>query len=187
MAVRDARSVRAAQRSKILDGHRSGGYARQRIAARRKGRPLIMRGNPEGISKECGKGGKPASWLSMLSTLCHFHALFLPGVLDARTAPPDPVRRTRHERLLWSAVNECIGDIAVIHARILSRNLKLLRRNWSRGFAVSQVSDRGTGGTHHFGGSRLKDRGHLPRCSRRTADDTYSHLGCGTSFLPVRG
>ena len=29
-------------------------------------------GNPEGISKECGKSGKPASWLSMLSTLCHF-------------------------------------------------------------------------------------------------------------------
>jgi hypothetical protein len=32
-------------------------------------------GNPEGISKECGKGGKPALWLSMLSTLCHFHGL----------------------------------------------------------------------------------------------------------------
>ena len=30
MAVKDARSVRAAQRSQILDGHRSGGYARQR-------------------------------------------------------------------------------------------------------------------------------------------------------------
>jgi hypothetical protein len=30
-------------------------------------------GNPEGISKECGKGGKPALWLSMLS---HFHGLF---------------------------------------------------------------------------------------------------------------
>src|ERR1700733_9254921 len=32
-------------------------------------------GNPKGISKECGKGGKPASWLSMLSILCHFHDL----------------------------------------------------------------------------------------------------------------
>jgi hypothetical protein len=32
-------------------------------------------GNPEGISKECGKDGKPASWLSMLSILCHFHGL----------------------------------------------------------------------------------------------------------------
>src|SRR5580693_573021 len=32
-------------------------------------------GNPEGISKECGKGGKPASWLSMLSIRRHFHGL----------------------------------------------------------------------------------------------------------------
>jgi hypothetical protein len=32
-------------------------------------------GNPEGISKECGKSGKPALWLSMLSILCHFHGL----------------------------------------------------------------------------------------------------------------
>src|SRR5580692_1377303 len=32
-------------------------------------------GNPEGISRECGKGGKPAIWLSMLSILCHFHGL----------------------------------------------------------------------------------------------------------------
>jgi hypothetical protein len=40
-------------------------------------------GNPEGISKECGKGGRPASWLSMLSILCHFHGLlFAPQVLD---------------------------------------------------------------------------------------------------------
>jgi len=31
MAVKDARSVRAAQRSQILDGHRSGGYAHQRV------------------------------------------------------------------------------------------------------------------------------------------------------------
>jgi len=33
------------------------------------------RGNPEGIRKERGKGGKPASWPSMLSILCHFHGL----------------------------------------------------------------------------------------------------------------
>jgi hypothetical protein len=32
-------------------------------------------GNPEEISKECGKGGKPTFWLSMLSILCHFHGL----------------------------------------------------------------------------------------------------------------
>ena len=35
-------------------------------------------GNPAGISKECGKGGKPALRLSMLSTLCHFHSLLRP-------------------------------------------------------------------------------------------------------------
>jgi hypothetical protein len=34
-------------------------------------------GIPAGISKGCGKGGKPASWLSMLSTPRHFHGLFL--------------------------------------------------------------------------------------------------------------
>jgi hypothetical protein len=28
-------------------------------------------GNPVGISKECGKSGKPALGLSMLSILCH--------------------------------------------------------------------------------------------------------------------
>jgi hypothetical protein len=32
MVVKDARFLRAAQRSKILDGHRSGGYERQLAA-----------------------------------------------------------------------------------------------------------------------------------------------------------
>src|SRR6266702_550349 len=45
-------------------------------------------GNPEGISKECGKGGKPASWLSMLSILCHFH-----GLLFARQMLDKPICR----------------------------------------------------------------------------------------------
>jgi hypothetical protein len=40
-------------------------------------------GNLEGISTECGKGGKPASWLSTLSILCHFHGLlFTRQMLD---------------------------------------------------------------------------------------------------------
>ncbi len=34
-------------------------------------------GIPTGISKGCGKGGKPALWLSMLSIPRHFHGLFL--------------------------------------------------------------------------------------------------------------
>ena len=50
-------------------------------ANRLTGDPLIPSsrpwecGNPEGIAKGCGKGGKPASWPSMLSILCHFHGL----------------------------------------------------------------------------------------------------------------
>jgi hypothetical protein len=49
MAVKDARSVRAAQRSKILDGHRSGTPSKDPsdtddAAARYEGRPFIMRG-----------------------------------------------------------------------------------------------------------------------------------------------
>ena len=35
-------------------------------------------GIPAGISKGCGKGGKPALWLSMLSIPRHFHGLLLP-------------------------------------------------------------------------------------------------------------
>ena len=45
-------------------------------------------GNPEGISKECGKGGKPALWLSMLSTLCHFHGLLLGAPIGIRINVP---------------------------------------------------------------------------------------------------
>jgi hypothetical protein len=45
-------------------------------------------GNPEGISKECGKFGKLASWLSWLSILCHFH-----GLLFARQMLDKPIRR----------------------------------------------------------------------------------------------
>jgi len=54
-------------------------------------------GNPAGISKECGKHGKPVSWLSMLSILCHFHGLLwkrashnqnpAEAVLSTRTVP----------------------------------------------------------------------------------------------------
>jgi hypothetical protein len=53
-------------------------------------------GNPEGISKGCGKGGEPASWLSMLSTPCHFHGLFLPDDVGAlathQSNEPQPQR-----------------------------------------------------------------------------------------------
>ena len=41
--------------------------------SRRRSRGNV--GIPAGISKGCGKGGKPALWLSMLSTPRHFHGL----------------------------------------------------------------------------------------------------------------
>ena len=40
-------------------------------------------GIPAGISKGCGKGGKPALWLSMLSIPRHFHGLLLIIVIDS--------------------------------------------------------------------------------------------------------
>jgi len=65
-------------------------------------------GNPEGISKGCGKGGKPALWLSMLSILCHFHGLlFTQAMPDLQlnqpsNAPYSP-RNARRDRLSTSA------------------------------------------------------------------------------------
>jgi hypothetical protein len=54
--------------------------------------------NPEGISKECGKGGKPALWLSIL---CHFHGrLFARQCWIKRYATQRDVHRTRHETLI---------------------------------------------------------------------------------------
>jgi hypothetical protein len=63
------------------------------------------------------KGGKPASWLSMLSTLCHVHGpLFARQMLDNRYAatqfnlPHSPRDARRHSSL----VNQIIGDLALI-------------------------------------------------------------------------
>jgi hypothetical protein len=42
--------------------------------SRRRSRGNV--GIPAGISKGCGKGGKPALWLSVLSIPRHFHGLF---------------------------------------------------------------------------------------------------------------
>src|SRR5258708_27515498 len=54
-------------------------------------------GNHEGISKECGEGGKPASWLSVLSILCHFHGLLFVRRCWITATSPSPMRRRRHE------------------------------------------------------------------------------------------
>ena len=74
-------------------------------------------GNPEGISKECGKGGKPASWVSMLSTLCHFHGLLFARqcwinryAATQRNAPHPARDAYRTHRV----VNECIGDKSLV-------------------------------------------------------------------------
>jgi hypothetical protein len=70
-------------------------------------------GNPEGISKECGTGGEPVFWLSMLSILCHFHGPLWNGVsqikscksrLSAGTASPN-------------RLDERIGDLAAFMLR----------------------------------------------------------------------
>ena len=68
-------------------------------------------GNPEGISKECGKGGKPALWLSMLSILCHFHGLLFARqcwinryAATQRNAPHPPRDAYRTHRLSMSAL-----------------------------------------------------------------------------------
>ena len=68
-------------------------------------------GNPEGISKECGKGGKPASWLSIL---CHFHGLFCPATqinklrhLAQYTAPTTTAYR---DRLSMSSIKRDVKE-----------------------------------------------------------------------------
>src|SRR5271155_1679829 len=75
-------------------------------------------GNPEGISKECWKGGNPASWLSMLSILCHFHdLLFARQMLDKpiyaanrlnqshpANQPHERVDLVRNSRPVWTEI-----------------------------------------------------------------------------------
>src|SRR6185312_15991519 len=68
-------------------------------------------GNPVGISKECGKGGKPVSWLSMLSILCHFH-----GLLWKRASQnQNPANAFMNAgRTGPNRIDERIGDVALI-------------------------------------------------------------------------
>jgi len=82
-------------------------------------------GNPEGISNECGKGGMPALWLSMLSIFCHFHGLLSPGKLDKPICRhPAQCAALATRRLSYSSVvNECIGDLALIEIEQLLDSL----------------------------------------------------------------
>ena len=68
-------------------------------------------GNPEGISKKSmGKVGSRLSWLSMLSTLCHFHGLLSRGKcwIDRYAATQCNVPHSPREDS--SLVNERIGE-----------------------------------------------------------------------------
>jgi hypothetical protein len=72
-------------------------------------------GNPKGISKECGKGGKPASWLSMLSTLCHFHGLLFARQMQDKPMCADQCSVRHSPRAVHrysSLLDECIGDLS---------------------------------------------------------------------------
>lgn len=78
-------------------------------------------GNPEGISKECGNGGKPASWLSVLSILWHFHGLLFArnwGIKHIR--PPRGARTTRCSSLRPCSLSFALTRLCTI--RILIRN-----------------------------------------------------------------
>jgi hypothetical protein len=50
-------------------------------------------GKPKGISTECGKGGKPASWLSIL---CHFHGLLWKRAFENRSYRQPHFRGSSH-------------------------------------------------------------------------------------------
>ena len=70
----------------------------------------------EGISKECGEGGKPASWLSMLSMLsilCHFHGLhFARATLGFTATSTSAMGPARKEVFVVIVVDECFGYFA---------------------------------------------------------------------------
>lgn len=77
----------------------------RRQLSSRRGRGNV--GNPEGISKVCGNGGKTASWLSMLSILCHFHGLpFARPKLDKLRRHPAQCAALATKCLSLSVVNE---------------------------------------------------------------------------------
>src|ERR1019366_785825 len=81
-------------------------------------------GNPEGISKECGKGGKPASWLSMLSILCHFHGLLLKRASQKSQPPRRPASGNRNhssEMPTTRQVHECWASTTVDATRTAMR------------------------------------------------------------------
>src|SRR6202041_101514 len=80
-------------------------------------------GNSEGISKECGKGGEPDSWLSTLSTLCHFH-----GPLWKRASHNHNHRNARigNGTTCPNRLDKCLGGFTTGQGRIIG----LAHRHW---------------------------------------------------------
>src|SRR6185312_10557758 len=61
------------------------------------------------------EGWKPASWLSMLSILCHFHdLLFARQTLDKQICRRSAMCRTRHEMLIGTH-RLSLSAFAILH------------------------------------------------------------------------
>ena len=72
-------------------------------------------GNPEGISKECGKGGKPAFLaFHAFHTLSFPWPAFRPGDPGFTSASTSATGRTHKEVLVVIVVDEYIGDLTPI-------------------------------------------------------------------------
>jgi hypothetical protein len=140
------------------DGSSSPGHEKRYIQS---SRPWEC-GNPEGISKECGKGGKPVSWLSALSILCHFHGLlFARQLLDESICSQPTQSPAPATRYCWSIsdVNECIGDLAPTEKterltddkRVCRHKSETTRRNSSQNWQVLSFEQprHQAGAAHH--------------------------------------
>jgi hypothetical protein len=66
-------------------------------------------GKSRGISKECGKGGKPVLWLSMLSTLCHFHSLLRFAFQLPKTPFSEKLAGSMRRMAFRSAFGGCVA------------------------------------------------------------------------------
>jgi hypothetical protein len=65
------------------------------------------------------EGWEAASWLSMLSTLCHFHGLLLAREAVFTATSTSAMGRAREEVFVVIVVDECFGDYASMQARSL--------------------------------------------------------------------
>ena len=94
---------------------------------------------PEEIFKECGKGGKPALWLSTLSTFCHFHGLAQRSGQDSKL----PVTRFRHLTTSGRGFPSLISEARRGHHKsVISTREELLdlwRNSAQRPFGITPI------------------------------------------------